>query len=574
MALVALVAPAMAQAGTYSWSQPGDFSGNVNPDTKYGVPAWGYYAGAKGSLTPMSCSGGICSAGGAAISASGGQLVMQSPGVLGSVTLEWNDPFTASQAVSVSGSISSGLCAWQLSDDDGSLAAGSPGALFATGTLPAGDHVYLTVTGVACTADLAMSITAMTPNITLTSPANGSTFTTGQPDFSGAASTAFDASSTVTVNVYAGSAIGGSPVETLTTTQRGGAYSALPSAPLSNGIYTAQAVQDDPVGSPNKSSPVTFTLSNSGPSLKLDSLGTKPLKTSKPTFTGTAGTGQQDSSTVTVGVWNGPSISGPSLQTVSGTVGSGGQFSAQASSLPDGRYTAVVEQASGGSIGFSNTVTFRIKVHPPALTINRPSSNGALSRFKVVFSGQAGDALGDASTISISLYRGRKVSGSRLGKRTARPRGSSWSLRWNRKLRDGTYTVRAVQTDDAGHITRITHTFLIVSGSDTIGRVSLTRSGVATVGLTCTASSGSCDGTVLVVTTRNFRTTPGGPSGPLRVLFAFVQVPAGRSTSVSRSVPGAVLAVLRRQRSVTVRVAAALSHNATASTVRSLKLGS
>jgi hypothetical protein len=259
---------------------------------------------------------------------------------------------------------------------------------------------------------------------------------------------------------------------------------------------------------------------------------------------------------------------------VTGTVGSNGKFSIQSPSLQDGRYTVVAAQAGDGLLGFSSPSTFRIKVHPPALTVTYPSGGGAVNRSRVSFAGQAGDALGDSSTITIALYRGAKVRGNAVGKRNVQATGASWSLGWSHKLRNGIYTVRATQTDDAGHSTRVTHTFLVVPGPTTIGSpLSLTSSGEAAIPIGCVASSGTCNGTVLVVTSRSFRTTPGGPVGPLRVLFAYVQIPAGKMQTIRGAVAGPVAGVLRRNRGAELKVTASLSRTGTVSAIRSLKPG-
>jgi hypothetical protein len=348
----------------------------------------------------------------------------------------------------------------------------------------------------------------------------------------------------------------------------------VPTTSLPNGQYTAIAEQDDPVGAPNYSSAVTFALANVGPSLTLDSLGSRPLSTSTPTFTGTAGTRQEDGKSLGIAIWSGSSISGPATATVIGSVGSGGRFSIQSPSLPDGRYTAVVGQLGNGLVGFSSPMTFRIKVHPPALIVSHPSAGGSIRRSSVFFWGQAGDALGDSSTISVALYRGTKARGKAGGRRTIRVSGSSWSVGWGRKLKNGFYTLSATQTDDAGHTTRIAHTFLVVPGPSTIGSfVSLSSSGVASVPIECVASSGTCSGTVLVVTTRRFPTAAGGPSRRLRVLFAYVRIPAGKTQTIRGTVPGSVVHTLRRNRGTSVRITAALSRTGTTSTTRSLKLG-
>ena len=77
------------------------------------------------------------------------------------------------------------------------------------------------------------------------SPANGSATNDTTPTFSGSAGAEPLDSSTVTVKVYSGSTVSGSPVQTLTATELGGAWSVAASSALPDGTYTAQASQSD-----------------------------------------------------------------------------------------------------------------------------------------------------------------------------------------------------------------------------------------------------------------------------------------------------------------------------------------
>jgi hypothetical protein len=569
MALVALSAPALAMAGTYTWNQPNDFSGTQNAIEYGSDESWNYSA----SGGTMTYSSGTWSDGaGDSISTGSGDLTMQTEG--DSATLTKINQFPPSQPMMISNTMAvSGL------------GVGCTLTSFPANGMTTASTFYVELSGgstlTPCTASGTITITAVTPPVTLTSPTANSSFTAGQPQFSGAVSRAFDASQSVSVNVYSGSSVSGSPVQTLNTTESGGSYSVVPSSPLPNGTYTAQAVQDDPANPPtgppdaNTSSPVTFTLANTGPALTLNSLGSKPLLTSTPTFTGTAGTAAGDSDTVGIAIYAGSTISGSPVRTATGSVGSDGTFSIQSPALPDGRYTAVAGQFGNGLPGFSNLTTFILKAHPPSLTVNHPGPGGAIARTDLDFSGQAGDNPGDSPTISVSLYRGAKAKGRALGKRTVNVTGSTWSLRWNKKLKDGIYTISAVQTDDVGHTTRVTHTFIVVPTPTTVGiAVTLSRSGVASIPISCLASSGTCSGTVLAVTKGSYRTSSGAPSGHLRVLYAYVQISAGDGQTVRGRVPRAVAALLRRRKNVKIKVTTSFSGVGTSSAVRSVKRGS
>lgn len=462
-----LLAPASALAGTYSWSLPGDFttaSGGSNPEHGYGQPSWTYEA--DGSR--MSNFGGSSwsDASGDSISVSGGSVTMQAM-VGHTVTIAWANPFATSQSVTISSTFSgNSLC----------ILPGGVSQPNGTTTLSPGETVSVTLNGTTCSsASGTISIVANTPTVTLTSPANGATYGSGEPVFSGRASTAFDASNNVTVRIYKGASPSGTPVQTLNANiGGGGSYSATP-GPLTNGQYTAQAEQDDPAGQANFSAPVTFTLQNAG----------------------------------------------------------------------------------------------------PLLTLDRPPANSWVGRADLRFSGHAGDAAGDSRIVNVYLYRGRHASGRPLGKVGAHAHGSSWSTRWPQRLRVGLYTVSALQSNKAGHTTRTSpRTFRLVSVTQAVGsKLTVNGSGLASVPVGCLApSSQTCKGTVLVVTKRSFRTTPGGPSGPLEVLFANVRIDGATMSVVRGGVSGLVLKVMRRLKQLEVRVTITLSKGGNSSVTRRLRV--
>ncbi len=569
-ALLALSAPGAALAGTYSWSQPGDFSpsAGANPQQKYGQPAWGYYHGSLlAGLAPLSYDStlpGWDDSSGDSVQQSGGNLVMQAGANGGngsSVTVAWNDPFNSSQPITWSYSNSAGTIpcpGFSVTDQNGnSVPSGSP----VTGP------VYVTASSLllACSEDIQIQLQTTTPTVTLTAPATGATFTNGQPRFAGTASTAFDASPTVSIPIYSGSSASGSPLETLTAaTGSGGAYSAIPTSQLPSGTYTAVAQQDDPIGQTNVSAPVTFTLDNSSPGVTLDSPGSKPLLTSTPTFTGTAGIRSSDAKQATLTIYTGSSVGPTPARQITGSVDSSGHFSIRVSpGLADGAYTAVASQAAGNAVGFSVPLSFRVKVHPPALALGYPGRQATVPGPKAFFFGQAGSALGDSPRVTVELWRGNRVGGKILGKASARAQGPSWSLQWPRRLPYGRYTVRAVQSDDAGHTTFTKgRTFKLVAARPTIrSAVSVTSSNVASLRISCLPrGQGACQGSVLVVTTQSFRTVPGGPAGPLRVMFTDAAIPAGGTAVVSGTVSDDVARVLRSAGGVKVRIAVLLKH--------------
>jgi hypothetical protein len=214
---------------------------------------------------------------------------------------------------------------------------------------------------------------------------------------------------------------------------------------------------------------------------------------------------------------------------------------------------------------------FQVKVHGPALTLNRPPGDVWIGRNKLTFSGNAGHQFGDAHKVGLQLYKGKSAHGTVVGTRTIKVHHGSWSTGW-RGLHLGYYTVLATQTDNAGHTTFTSpHTFRLVSKTSAFGPTVSVAGNVANVVVGCLApSSQSCHGTVLIVTKHSYRTTRGGPSGPLEVLFANVRIPGGAMAVISGRVSSAVVGVLRRLKHVPVMVSAKFSNAGSRSTSRVL----
>jgi hypothetical protein len=134
--------------------------------------------------------------------------------------------------------------------------------------------------------------------------------------------------------------------------------------------------------------------------------------------------------------------------------------------------------------------------------------------------------------------------------------GGRWSLRWPHRLKFGVYTLRASQSDDSGHTAVVNRSFVIGALPNVIGsNVTISRGGVASVPIACTAPTGDiCTGNVLVLTVKNYRTVSGGPAGKIRVLFAYVSIPGGSTLVIKRSVQRDALKTLRHIRAVRAKV--------------------
>ena len=103
------------------------------------------------------------------------------------------------------------------------------------------------------------------PHLTLTSPANGSSTSSGSQLLTGSAGIAAGDLPTVTIQLFAGATIGAQvPLEGLTVHASNGGWSATFGG-LNPGTYTARAEQSDQAANTGTSTPVTFTVTPPAP---------------------------------------------------------------------------------------------------------------------------------------------------------------------------------------------------------------------------------------------------------------------------------------------------------------------
>ncbi len=173
---------------------------------------------------------------------------------------------------------------------------------------------------------------------------------------------------------------------------------------------------------------------------------------STPAISGTAGILSGDLATVTVRIYAGAAASGPVVQTRTTARNAGtGAWTVTATALPDGTYTAQAEQDDSFlNQGFSNTVTFTVDTVAPAPTITVPAA-GATVAGGATISGAAGNATGDAATLSVKVYAGGTATGAPVRTLTATRSGATWSVAISPALGSGTFTAQASQGDDVGH---------------------------------------------------------------------------------------------------------------------------
>ena len=162
--------------------------------------------------------------------------------------------------------------------------------------------------------------------VALTTPANGSATNQDEPTFSGPGRYGrLGTCPTVTVRLYSGSSVSGSPAQTPTATASGGAWAVAASSALPEGTYTAQASQSDDAGEYGHEHTGHVFRGNSPAAGDADGAPANGETTnhSTPTFSGTAGTTSGDLPTVTVKVYTGSTATGTPVQTLTTTAFSG-----------------------------------------------------------------------------------------------------------------------------------------------------------------------------------------------------------------------------------------------------------
>jgi Bacterial Ig-like domain/Immunoglobulin I-set domain len=121
--------------------------------------------------------------------------------------------------------------------------------------------------------------------------------------------------------------------------------------------------------------------------------------------------------------------------------------------LADGVYTA---QATQTNLLLSETgvseppVTFTVDTVSPVVSLNPITS--PTNDSTPTFSGSAGTAPGDIASVRLKIYSGEGVSGSAIRTVGVTSSGATWTAGQVEALADGTYTVQAEQSDEAGNV--------------------------------------------------------------------------------------------------------------------------
>ena len=271
------------------------------------------------------------------------------------------------------------------------------------------------------------------------------------PKLLGAAGIASGDHTTVTVNVYKGEAVAGTPTASVPVMVAAGAWS-YTTPMLADGTYTAQATQEDSAGNLGKSTAVTFTVDTTAPAVSVNPV-TTPTKNQTPTFSGVAGVASGDLASVAVTVYEGASTAGKVA--ASGTaVPAGSTWSfTPGKALAQGTYTVQATQADkAGNLGKSAAGTFTIDTTPPLVAIEVPTANQTFHISQPTFTGGAGVLADDGSSVTLEIYEGSTATGTPVETLLAQRENGHWKVASNKELSNGKYTALAEQSDAAGNL--------------------------------------------------------------------------------------------------------------------------
>jgi large repetitive protein len=302
-------------------------------------------------------------------------------------------------------------------------------------------------------ASASFRVDTTAPKLTLNAPKNGDTLKTSLVSFAGTSSTE-ESQGTVTIEiVQIEPSEAGTIPQSFTIKRNGSQWSSEKFGPrLANGKYTVYAEELDLVGNKSQRPSVTFTVASPAPTVTLKALP-RYTNDSTPGFSGTADTSSEARQEVTLDVWSGSSASGKEpVESKAVDAQDGGWNADLAEALPDGTYTAQVEQQAAvakNPAGVSGTTTFTVDTTAPVPTISAPGESNGLE----TVSGIAGIAPGDRRQVTAELFQGPAgEAGAAFETITvnADQKNGTWRATFA-NLGGGQYTVVARQADEAGN---------------------------------------------------------------------------------------------------------------------------
>lgn len=280
-----------------------------------------------------------------------------------------------------------------------------------------------------------LTVDTVAPVLGINSPTDNAVLNDNTPTISG---TTTEPGSTVSVVI---TDVQGNPVETVTPAQDAQGGWSFDAAQLADGTYTIIATGSDAAGNMSVPVVITVTIDTLAPPVSITAPADGSLTNDNtPALTGTSEVGVALLVTV-------QDAGGNVIETLMPVVDAQGDWSVDASQLPDGTYTVTaVATDAAGNVSPPAVVTVDIDATPPTLTLATPV-DGSLSNDNtqtVSGSVEAGATL----VVEVRDAAGNVVE---TLNPTADAQGD-WSVD-TAALADGTYTVVAQATDAAGNTT-------------------------------------------------------------------------------------------------------------------------
>jgi hypothetical protein len=206
-----------------------------------------------------------------------------------------------------------------------------------------------------------------------------------------------------------------------------------------------------------------------------------PTNDNEPSFSGTGGTADGDSGTVTVNLFQGTGTGGTEVGTAQTATVTSGSWSTPAlgTALADGTYTVEAVQTDDAGNSTSKTATFTVDTTAPALAITDGPADGSLTNdASPTFSFTAGN---DAATVKCELDSG--------GFRACSAAGSDALA----GLADGRHTWSVEASDEAGNTATASRTFTVDATPPTVTLTSPANGATYTEGKVVDASYSCTD---------------------------------------------------------------------------------
>jgi hypothetical protein len=325
-----------------------------------------------------------------------------------------------------------------------SVPAGAP---LATGTYTTVASQSDKAGNTGTSAPVTFDVDGTSPAPTISTPATLSTNRT--PTFTGSYGTDPGDVAAISVQLYHDDGSAAGLPMTATVNSAANSWS-LTTPNLTDGTYTARASQRDAAGNTGTATSDSFTVDTTAPAVAWSFPMAGSVSDTTASFSGTAGTAPGDAAQASVTVYAGETATGNPVQTLTAPV-TNGTWAIASSTLGSGQFTATATQTDAvGNTRTTGPTTFFVQV-PPTVSID-PVGGGDVGSGpytnRTTFSGSAGTAPGDATTVTVIFT---EAGGRSLPALTAPVVNGRWSV--TPALRDATkYNLFVTQNNTANGV--------------------------------------------------------------------------------------------------------------------------